>query len=147
MRAPFSTLSACRHLKPGASQSIMLDVAQFGKDLGADWERAMPIYEYRCKKCHRRTSLLLRRLSDAQSAKPICPHCGHNDLDRLISRVATLKSEDARLDAPADSAALGDLDENDPRSVARYMKKLSGEVGEFPLGYLNLTAGVGAAIA
>jgi hypothetical protein len=30
----------------------------------------------------------------------------------------------------ADSSALGDLDENDPRSVARWMKKMSGEAGE-----------------
>jgi hypothetical protein len=30
----------------------------------------------------------------------------------------------------ADPANLGDLDENDPRSVARWMRKMSDEVGE-----------------
>jgi len=44
--------------------------------------------------------------------------------------VSVLKSEEARLDSLSDSSALGDLDENDPRSIARYMKKMSSEVGE-----------------
>ena len=47
-----------------------------------------------------------------------------------MSRFATLKSEDARLDALADSSSLGELDENDPSSVARFMKKMGREIGE-----------------
>jgi hypothetical protein len=47
-----------------------------------------------------------------------------------MSRFATVKSEDARLDALADSSSLGDLDENDPSSVARFMKKMGRELGD-----------------
>ena len=47
-----------------------------------------------------------------------------------MSRFATLKSEDARLDALADSSSLGDLDENNPASVARFMKKMGRELGD-----------------
>ena len=47
-----------------------------------------------------------------------------------MSRFATVKSEDARLDALADSASLGDLDENNPSSVARFMKKRGREFGD-----------------
>jgi hypothetical protein len=47
-----------------------------------------------------------------------------------MSRFATVKSEDARLDALADSSSLGDLDENDPASVARFMKKMGREFGD-----------------
>ena len=47
-----------------------------------------------------------------------------------MSRFATVKSEDARLDALADSSSFGDLDENDPSSVARFMKKMGGEFGD-----------------
>ena len=90
----------------------------------------MPVYEYRCLKCHRRVAILLRGYSDAAAAKPVCTYCGHDKLKRLVSRVAAPKSEEARLDALADSAALGDIDENDPRSIARWMKKMSGEMGE-----------------
>ena len=47
-----------------------------------------------------------------------------------MSRFSTVKSEDARLDALADSSSLGDLDENDPASVARFMKKMGREFGD-----------------
>lgn len=90
----------------------------------------MPIYEYRCHKCRRRVSIFLRSFSDAETATPKCTYCGDDKLERLVSRVAQIKSEDARLDAMADDAALADVDENDPRSIARWMKKMAGEVGE-----------------
>lgn len=47
-----------------------------------------------------------------------------------MSRFATPKSEDARLEAAADPSQFGDLDENDPRSVARMMKRMGDEMGE-----------------
>jgi hypothetical protein len=47
-----------------------------------------------------------------------------------MSRFATVKSEEARLDALADSSSLGDFDENDPGSVARFMKKMGKEFGD-----------------
>jgi hypothetical protein len=47
-----------------------------------------------------------------------------------MSRFATVKSEEARLDAVADSSSFGDLDENDPGSVARFMKKMGKEFGD-----------------
>jgi hypothetical protein len=47
-----------------------------------------------------------------------------------MSRFATVKSEEARLDALADSGSLGDLDENDPGSVARFMKTMGKEFGD-----------------
>ena len=88
----------------------------------------MPIYEYDCHGCGRRVSLLVLRPSAAES--PSCPRCGSSALSRLMSRFATVKSEDARLDALADSASLGDLDENNPSSVARFMKKMGREFGD-----------------
>jgi len=47
-----------------------------------------------------------------------------------MSRFATPKSEDARLEAAADPSQLGDLDENDPASVARFVKRMGQEMGE-----------------
>ena len=88
----------------------------------------MPIYEYECQGCRRRVSLLV--LSPSTAAAPRCPRCGSPDLSRLMSRFATVKSEDARLDSLADPSQYGDLDENDPRSVARFMKRMGREMGE-----------------
>ena len=47
-----------------------------------------------------------------------------------MSRFATIKSEEARLESLADSSSLGDVDENDPASVARFMKKMGREMGD-----------------
>jgi hypothetical protein len=47
-----------------------------------------------------------------------------------MSRVAVLRSEEGRLDDMADPAAFGDLDENDPRSIGRWMRRMSAEMGE-----------------
>jgi hypothetical protein len=47
-----------------------------------------------------------------------------------MSRFATVKSEDARLDSLGDPSQFGDLDENDPRSVARFMKKMGEDLGD-----------------
>lgn len=88
----------------------------------------MPIYEYQCADCRRRVSLLVMRISDPGT--PRCPRCGGEQLTRLMSRFATLRSEDDRLDSLADPGQLAGLDENDPRSVARWMKKMGGELGE-----------------
>jgi hypothetical protein len=48
----------------------------------------------------------------------------------LISRVSVLRSEESRLESLADPSSLGDLDESDPRSIARWMRKMGGETGE-----------------
>ncbi len=47
-----------------------------------------------------------------------------------MSRFATVRSEDERLEALADADSFGDLDENDPASVARVMKKMGKEFGD-----------------
>ena len=47
-----------------------------------------------------------------------------------MSRFSTVKSEEARLDSLADSSSFGDVDENDPASVARFMKKMGKEFGD-----------------
>jgi putative FmdB family regulatory protein len=88
----------------------------------------VPIYEYECHDCRRRVSLLV--IAPSTAPAPRCPRCGGDDLSRLMSRFATVKSEDARLDALADNASFGDLDENDPRSMARFMKKMGKEFGD-----------------
>jgi putative FmdB family regulatory protein len=88
----------------------------------------MPIYEYRCNKCNKRVSVLTLRISEEVNAE--CDRCGSKDLARLMSRFATVKSEEARLDALADPSNFSGLDENDPKSMARWMRKMGKEMGE-----------------
>jgi putative FmdB family regulatory protein len=86
----------------------------------------MPIYEYRCAGCRRKVTVLTLRVSEDVS--PICEHCGSRDLSRLMSRFAMVRSEDARMDDLGNDA--GDLDESDPKSVARWMRKMGKELGD-----------------
>jgi putative FmdB family regulatory protein len=88
----------------------------------------MPIYEYRCRKCGKRFSVLTLRVSE--TAEPRCDHCGSRAADRLMSRFAMPKSDEARMEALADPSSLGDLDENDPKSMSRWMRKMGKEMGE-----------------
>ena len=88
----------------------------------------MPIYEYLCNKCRKRVSVLTLRVSEA--VNPECEHCGSKDLSRLMSRFAMVKSEEARLDALSDPSSLSGIDENDPKSMARWMRKMGKELGE-----------------
>lgn len=92
----------------------------------------MPIYEYRCADCKRRVSIFFRSFST--TTEPECPNCGSKKLSRLVSRIATVKSEEARLDAMSDPSSFGDVDENDPKSVARFMRKMGDQMGGEDLG-------------
>jgi putative FmdB family regulatory protein len=82
-------------------------------------EASMPIYEYRCQDCGRKLSVFWRSRADVKA--PTCRRCGSDNLVRLISRVRVVRSEESRLE---------DLDENDPRSLGRWMRKMSQEMGE-----------------
>ncbi len=90
----------------------------------------MPIYEYRCAGCRRRVSIWWKTFGEAADGQPVCPRCGGAELSRLMSRVAVLRSEESRLDSLDDPAAFGDLDEDDPRSMGRWMRRMSAEMGE-----------------
>jgi putative FmdB family regulatory protein len=88
----------------------------------------MPIYEYRCTDCGRKTTVMT--LSVHAAVDPVCRHCGGRNMAKLVSRVAVLRSEESRLESLADPASLAGLDEENPRSVARWMKKMGREMGE-----------------
>ena len=47
-----------------------------------------------------------------------------------MSRFTTVKSEEARLEALADPSSMGDVDENDSASMARFMKRMGQEMGD-----------------
>ncbi|HET9313570.1 MAG TPA: zinc ribbon domain-containing protein [Nitrospira sp.] len=87
----------------------------------------MPIYEYRCAECHKRSSFLVLSRSTESSFR--CSHCQSLRLERLLSRFASPKSEEARMESLADDSALAGLDENDPGSMERLMKRMGNEMG------------------
>ncbi|MDL1959571.1 MAG: zinc ribbon domain-containing protein [Deltaproteobacteria bacterium] len=87
----------------------------------------MPIYEYRCEKCGKISSHLVLNKDDFESH---CKYCGSSSVTKLISRVNVRLSEESRLEKLADPAMMSGLDENNPKSMAKWMKKMGGLVGD-----------------
>jgi len=88
----------------------------------------MPIYEYRCADCGKKFEVLVLRAETESSIR--CPKCSGTNMKRLISRFTSIKSEEARLESLTDPSQLAGLDENDPASMARWLKRMGGELGE-----------------
>ncbi|HEU4502998.1 MAG TPA: FmdB family zinc ribbon protein, partial [Nitrospira sp.] len=57
----------------------------------------MPIYEYRCAECQKRSSFLVLNRSTETSL--CCSHCQSPRLERLLSRFASPKSDEARMES------------------------------------------------
>jgi putative FmdB family regulatory protein len=88
----------------------------------------LPIYEYRCRDCGKKSTFIT--LSIKSALIPHCRKCGGVDMVKLVSRVAVSRSEESRLGSLADPSKLSGLDENDPKSLARWMKRMGKEMGE-----------------
>ncbi len=88
----------------------------------------MPLYEYRCADCGKKTTVLT--LSVRQAVEPKCRHCGGLRMTKLVSRVAVLRSEESRIDGLTDPSKMGGLDEDDPKAMARWMKSMGKEMGD-----------------
>ena len=88
----------------------------------------MPIYEYLCRDCGKVSNYLV--MTSRESFHPVCKRCQGTKMTKLISRVARVRSEKNRLESLADPSKLGEIDENDPASMARWMKRMGKEMGE-----------------
>lgn len=88
----------------------------------------MPIFEYACSRCRKIFSFLVR--SPSREGVHLCPDCGSGGLKRVYSPFALVRSEESRLGRLEDPSFLSGLDEKDPRSLARMMRKMAAETGE-----------------
>jgi putative FmdB family regulatory protein len=103
----------------------------------------MPIYEFACPKCCRIFSFLAKRLNPDR--QPVCPKCGSQKMTKQVSQFAMTKGlpEPAAggpaagepplpdLDDPRMARAMAEmeremahLDENNPKHMARLMRKM-----------------------
>ena len=88
----------------------------------------MPIYEYRCRQCGKKSTYLT--LSVKAALEPVCRKCGSRDVVKLVSRVSISRSEESRMESLADPSKLAGVDEKDPKSLARWMKRMGKEMGD-----------------
>ena len=87
----------------------------------------MPIYEYRCNACGRRSQLFFRSFSAVGEAR--CPHCQSEDVGRIPSRVAMVRSESSYQDFLTDPSNFEGIDYDDPQAVAEWAKKIGQAAG------------------
>jgi putative FmdB family regulatory protein len=89
----------------------------------------MPVYEYRCNNCRRRISLYVRSLSERP--EPVCPNCGSQNLTRLFSTFARLKTDkDVYENILSDSDLVKGMMANDPRALVEWSRRMEGTEGE-----------------
>jgi putative FmdB family regulatory protein len=86
----------------------------------------MPIYEYRCAACSRRSSVFVRSVTSP--AKPVCEHCGSAKMSRLMSKFAVHRGGGGF--NPDDPSSMPDIDESDPKAVARWARQMKDQMGE-----------------
>jgi putative FmdB family regulatory protein len=88
----------------------------------------MPIYEYRCGECGKISEFLLIRTDEI--FVPQCKRCKSKKMSRVLSKVRVIRSEESRLESLSDPSKWGDLDEKDPKSMAKWAKRMGRELGE-----------------
>ena len=85
----------------------------------------MPTYDYRCSDCQAVSTLLTYSYSEP----PACGKCSGVKLDRLISRFAFHQSWGGSLNWTPSGETLRDVDEDDPKSINRFMGEIKKEMG------------------
>lgn len=92
-------------------------------------EGEMPDYDYRCLDCRRRVSVY-QTYAEYGKQRVTCPKCGSANLTRLINRVRVARSEESRMPSLSDPGGWDSVDEDDPRAMARMMRRMGQEMGE-----------------
>ncbi len=89
----------------------------------------MPIYEYICRKCHHKFSVLLRAGAAAPS---VCPRCGHQEVTRLFSvfSVRGKTDKDVYEDILGDPQLARGMLSDDPRALAEWNKRMGQGMDE-----------------
>ena len=88
----------------------------------------MPIYEYRCSACGRKTSIWMRTMKEPEAVA--CAACGGHDLKRAVSSFAhhkTMKGVWEESGPP--SAAHSEDYYKDPRNIGRWTEQRLDQLG------------------
>ena len=94
----------------------------------AGGQEAMPIYEYRCRKCEARSTFLAKSVNEPVSGT--CSACGSADLERVISTFAYHRSiQSIHEDSGEPTMFPGPDYYKDPRNIGRWTEKRFKEMG------------------
>ncbi len=88
----------------------------------------MPIYEYRCAGCKRKTDVFVRTMTEPQNVQ--CSHCGGKEMSRAVSRFAVAKTAQQVWEG-SEEPSMHNSDDyyKDPRNIGRWTEKRMAEMG------------------
>ncbi len=87
----------------------------------------MPIYEYRCRRCHREFSILITHLRALHEVS--CKFCESKNVKRLYSVFSVHQSDESRMAAIDTSKSPGEGFYRDSRNIGLRAKKRMRELG------------------
>jgi putative FmdB family regulatory protein len=87
----------------------------------------MPIYEYFCPACQKKSSFLLR--SGSAPLQPKCNYCGNTNLTRTISTFAYHRSPGNAQQQSGEPDHPGRDYYKDPRNIGRWVEKKFQDMG------------------
>ena len=100
----------------------------------------MPVYEFYCENCHAIFNFLSRKVNTDK--RPACPRCGQPHLEKQVSAFAISKNrqeesagmpdiDEAKMEQAmmAMASEMEQVDEDDPRAMAQFMRKFSSLSG------------------
>jgi len=102
----------------------------------------MPTYDFICNNCENRFDVFLTfseygtlaprgRVARSAGEKAVhCAHCQSDNVRRRITKVRIAKSDESRMESAADDFSGMEGIEDDPKALARMMRKMGGEMGE-----------------
>ena len=89
----------------------------------------MPIYDFICNNCNERFEVFLT-FAEYGKKTVTCVHCKSKNVRRRMTKVRIAKSDDSRIESAADDFSGMEGIEDDPKALARMMRKMGGEMGE-----------------
>ena len=89
----------------------------------------MPTYDFICNKCEERFEVFLT-FSEYGKKTVHCIHCNSENVRRRITKVRIAKSESSRIETATDGLAGMEDVGDDPKALARMMKKMGNDMGE-----------------
>ena len=87
----------------------------------------MPVYEFRCRACQKKSSFLVKSINDPLA--PVCSSCGSTDLSRLFSSFAYHKSVAAIHEESGSPDSAGPDFYRDPRNIGRWTEDKFKDMG------------------
>ena len=91
----------------------------------------MPIYEYRCNTCKRKSDIYVQGFSGIKN--PSCSHCGSTDMNRIFSRFSCRRSKNDKSvydDILSDGKLTRGLMQNNPQALAEWSRRMSRAADE-----------------